>query len=534
LIIWACSLTATIAIFTAGDISMTDKVLGPFGVKAIEGRNLNPETAARLGLHTAKHHDGEVVPSASGNIMVFPFIEHGLTVNEKYRGPGKKFWQMKGGKRTFFNSDALDDPALYDQGPNGLPLVITEGELDAITAIDAGFPLSVSVPDGAPSPIDPAKPLERLEPGLEARGKFEFLWNNRERLKKVRRFILAVDNDPAGKALEAELLRRLLPSRCYSVAYPEGCKDLNDVLKVYGQRKGLAMVYKILSEAKAYPIKGIYGLSDYPDKPPIQTFETRWEHLRPLFKMFFPSFIVVTGIPNHGKSTFVTDLLINMAETYGFKSAVFSPEMPVVPHLRDKMRRIAGRSALENLSREQVSNLDRWIGEYFVFIDHDVNGDEDEDISLEWILSRAEDAVLRFGVRILVIDPWNEIEHCKAKNETTADYINRALRALKKFGQRHGLCVIVVAHPTKDVGGGKDGKPRVPTLYDVADSAAWFNKPDFGIVVHRSATADQTAIYIAKARFDDTGTKGSCNLKFIRATNRYEQLDYRGQPEFPA
>ena len=30
-------------------------------------------------------------------------------------------------------------------------VAITEGEIDAITAIECGFPLSVSVPDGAPA-----------------------------------------------------------------------------------------------------------------------------------------------------------------------------------------------------------------------------------------------------------------------------------------------------------------------------------------------------------------------------------------------
>lgn len=92
----------------------TAKILGPIGMKAIEGRGLNPETAVRFGLYTARSENGEVVPDVNGNIVVFPFEEHGVTVNEKYRAPGKKFWQSKGGKKTFFNADALDDPALED------------------------------------------------------------------------------------------------------------------------------------------------------------------------------------------------------------------------------------------------------------------------------------------------------------------------------------------------------------------------------------------------------------------------------------
>ncbi len=41
----------------------------------------------------------------------------------------------------------LDDPALHE---GRAALVITEGECDALTAIDCGYPFAVSVPDGAP------------------------------------------------------------------------------------------------------------------------------------------------------------------------------------------------------------------------------------------------------------------------------------------------------------------------------------------------------------------------------------------------
>ena len=120
------------------------KTLGPVGIEAFERRNISAETAARFAIYTASRAlDGEVIPDSAGNIVVFPFVEHGAVVNEKFRAPGKKFWQRQGGRRTFWNADALDDPPLAT-GP--LSLVITEGEIDALTAIECGFPLSVSVP----------------------------------------------------------------------------------------------------------------------------------------------------------------------------------------------------------------------------------------------------------------------------------------------------------------------------------------------------------------------------------------------------
>jgi twinkle protein len=114
------------------------KTLGPIGIEAFERRNISAETAVRYAIYTASRQaDGSVIPDSDGNIVVFPFLERGVIANEKYRAPGKKFWQRAGGRRTFWNADALDDPAL-DAGNQAL--VITEGEIDALTAIECGFP----------------------------------------------------------------------------------------------------------------------------------------------------------------------------------------------------------------------------------------------------------------------------------------------------------------------------------------------------------------------------------------------------------
>jgi len=509
---------------------MADRILGPIGVQAMERRGLNPETAARLGVYTGRFVYGEdrkierVDADPAGNILVFPFEEHGVVVNEKYRGPNKFFMQKSGGKRTFYNVDALDDPSLYD-GTNALTIV--EGEPDLISAIDCGFPLTVSVPDGAPNPPkEKPNPKDVSEPD-DSSGKFEFLWNNRDRLKKIKKFIIAVDNDVAGKYLAEELVRRLSASRCHFVTYPDGCKDLNDVV----MKHGIEAARDVLENAQPYPLKGVYSLSDYPDKPPIQTFTTGWETVDRIYRLFAPSFTVVTGLPGSGKSTWVTNLCVNAAELHGWKAAIFSPEMPIVPHMRDKIRRIVARRSIDYMAKNDLGRIDRWINANMVFIDFDVTGDDDQDLTLQWLLERAYDALLRHGIRMLVLDPWNEIEHAKDKYESTTEYTNRALRTLIKFGRRHGLAVFVIAHPTKDVG--KDGKARVPTLYDIEGSAAWFNKPDMGLVIDRpDPNVDRTNVYNRKTRFEGTGEKGQVVMQFNRDNSRFELLkasDY--QPE---
>lgn len=496
------------------------KILGQAGMKFLSDRGIDPETSVRYGIYTAESDFGrEATPSERGNILVFPFSDRGHVVSEKYRGPGKKFWQTQGGRRTFWNADALDDPALVD---GRMALVITEGEIDALSAIQCGFPLAVSVPDGAPPVPDGEAPenLQPLDPKGAQEGKFEFLWNNRERLRGIKRFIIAADKDRPGQRLAAELVRRLSPARCLFVTYPDGCKDLNDVLV----RDGPEAVALLLNAAKPYPVRGLYRLSDYPDVPPVPTFSTGWHSIDRNLLLFAGEFMVVTGIPGSGKSKWVLNLLVNMAEGYGWRAAVFSPEMPTVPHLRDCLRRMRLRTVPFDLDRDVVRAADSWINDNIVFIDADPTGRDDQDFDLDWIIDKATDAVLRDGIRIFVIDPWNEIEHARERNETMTDYIGRSIRALKRFGQQYGVVVIVVAHPTKEVG--REGKARAVTLYDIENSAHWFNKPDHGVVIDRpDPNIDEGTVRIAKVRFEESGEKGTVRMRFNRQSSRFEVLD---------
>jgi twinkle protein len=189
--------------------------------------------------------------------------------------------------------------------------------------------------------------------------------------------------------------------------------------------------------------------------------------------------------------------------------------MPTVPYLRNKLRRI-------NNIHEGIG--DAFIDEYFRFIDSDPTGAEDDDFDLSWIIDKATEAVLRDGIRCLLIDPWNEVEHARDRNESMTDYIGRGIRMLKRFARQYDVAVIVVAHPTKDIA--KDGKSRAVNLYDIEGSAHWFNKCDHGIVIDRpNSYADEAVVRIAKVRFEETGAKGEVKMSYDRASSKYLTLD---------
>ena len=497
--------------------------LGQIGAQAFQNRMIDPAVAEHLGIYTGRTErlgDGSnvVVPDASGNVVVFPFIDGAKSVGEKYRAPGKRFWQRAGGRKTFWNADCMDDPAL-EGGTKAL--IITEGEIDALTAIDCGFHATVSVPDGAP-PVREGEDPERLddvEPEDDARGKFEFVFNNRDRIKRIQRFILAVDNDPPGRRLAAELLRRLGAARCSFVTYPEGCKDLNDVRMQHGPDE----VVRLILEAKPYPVKGVYRLSDYPEADEPRTYSTGWPEVDEHLRLWLGELLVVTGIPGHGKSTWTMNMCVNLARRYGFTIAVASFEIPTVPALRYKLRLSASEEPSSSWTKDIVSHADKFIQDHFIFIDADPTGEVDEDMTLEWLLERAADAVLRYGIKVLVIDPWNEVEHSRPKSESETQYVNRALRQIRRFALRHHVIAIVVAHPTKDVGRG--GEARTPTLYDIEGSAAWYNKPDHGVVIDvPDPSLNETVVWVKKARFSWSGKKGDVTLEYVPEVEGYRSM----------
>ncbi|KQS84142.1 AAA family ATPase [Rhizobium sp. Leaf386] len=498
-------------------------VLGKIGMKAFENRQIDPEIAKHSGVYTgSSQSDGNgdtiVVPDPDGNIVVFPFIDGGKAVGEKYRAPGKRFWQRKGGRKTFWNADCMDDAALED---GRKALVVTEGEIDALTAIDCGFHTSVSVPDGAPAVRDGETPedLPDADPEDDRTGKFEFVYNNRDRIKRIKRFVLAVDNDGPGRRLAAELVRRLGAARCLFVTYPEACKDLNDVR----MKHGVDAVVRVLNDAKPYPVKGVYQLSDYPEVDEPKAYSTGWPCLDDYLRLWLGELLVITGIPGHGKSTWTINLCANLARLYGWRTAVASFEIPTVPALRFKLRLASSGVPAKEWNRDIVTDADAFIENSFIFIDADPVGDTDEDMTLEWLLERAADAVLRHGIRVLVIDPWNEVEHARPKHESETQYVNRSLRQIRRFALKHEVLAIVLAHPTKDVG--KGGESRTPTLYDIEGSAAWYNKPDHGVVIDvPDPDLNETVVCVKKARFSWSGRKGDVTLEYLPEIEGYRSL----------
>ena len=171
------------------------------------------------------------------------------------------------------------------------------------------------------------------------------------------------------------------------------------------------------------------------------------------------------------------------------------------------------------MSEDDLRRAMEWIDDRFYFIRFD-----DEAPTIGAILEKARAAVLRHGVRGLVIDPYNEIEHRRPVNISETEYVSQLLGKVKRFAQNRGVHVWFITHPAKIQR--ENGKRPVPTLYNIAGSANWINQADIGLAVHREPDKDPTRadIYIRKVRFKSVGEIGAISLHWDRATGRYSVI----------
>lgn len=463
-------------------------------------RGITQQTLIDLGVS----ENNEWMPQTKSVVKTinFNYFRNGELVNIKYRDGNKNFKMFSGGELIFYNIDSIKDSD---------SVVIVEGEIDVLSLHEAGIKSVISVPNGASSSKNPN--LEYLDSCID-------LLNDKTKI------IIATDADSPGLALRDELARRIGYHRCYKVDFGDE-KDANDYLQKYGAEK----LKEVFSDQniKEFPIGGVITANDI------------WEDLEDLFKNglergdvtgTMPGFdklvsfvpgqtMVVTGIPNHGKSPFTLNIAASLSVNCGWKWAIFSPEhKPLKIFVAKICELLLGRRMRKGIGfsdREKELAKD-FIENHFFFVEPDK-----EDNSIENVLSIAESLVFRKGIRGLIMDPWNKFEHKMNNGESETMYVSRALDEIIRFGQDNSVFNIIIAHPTKIK---KEGKLHaVPTLYDISGSSNWFNKPDWGITFYRNYETGNNEVYVQKAKWDHLGSQGSVEMRYNPANSRFSDLD---------
>lgn len=279
---------------------------------------------------------------------------------------------------------------------------------------------------------------------------------------------------------------------------------------------------KVLADAPEIRLEGVFTVSDFE-----QSLDSLFEYglqkgvtighecFDRLCSFETKRLCVVTGIPGSGKSEFIDEIAERLNMRYDWRFAYFSPEnAPLAYHASKLIEKFTGKKFdKQHLTYGEYKTVKEHLEQNFFFIS------PHNDFKLDTILEKARFLVRRKGIKCLVIDPYNRLES-EQGNRNETQYISGVLDKLTNFAQLNDVLVILMAHPTKQPKN-KDGIVEAPTLYDISGSANFYNKADFGIVVHRNRIENTVEVHVQKVKFRHLGECGTALFKYNLNNGRY-------------
>ena len=455
-------------------------------VTYLKSRGISKDTAIKSGLKYTKQFISGT--NKEENCIVFPYFNKGKMEYAKLRSFPEKGFSSHGSALNFYNIDSVEEKDW---------VIICEGEIDCLSFKEIGLNQVVSIPHGAVMKVTDGK----IDPQEDT--KFRFIWNAKSKLDKCNKIILALDNDKSGQAMAEEIARRVGKDKCWKIEYPEGCKDANEVLVKFGVEK----LDEIATRPIPYPVSGLYDaehfyeeVDDIYDKGVGTGISTGYKDVDDIYTVVEGQLSVVTGHPSSGKSEFIDQIMVNIAKEKNWKFGICSFENEPRIHISKLISKYLEKpffgDASKRMSKEELKEGKEFVQKHFSFL-YQADGSLS---SLDSIITRMKIAVMRHGVRGIIIDPYNYIARDQDTSET--DWISEMLTKLRVFAQAHSIHIWFVAHPTKMMRR-DDGTVPPPKGYDISGSASWFAKADVGLTVHRPnpSYSDISEILVWKCRF---------------------------------
>jgi len=458
------------------------------------GRGISINTVTSLNVTSGI----EYMPQTGKNesVIKFNYFIAGSLINIKYRDGRKHFKLFKGAEKVFYNLDNI---------ANTSECVIVEGEMDVLSLHEAGIKNSVSVPNGA----------------TLGNNNLDYLDNCIDYFVDKEKIIIAVDNDEAGQALQAELIRRLGAEVCY-VADFDDCKDANEYLIKYSKKE----LAEVISKAKPVPLENVTTFRDVEEevidfvengfKPGFQIGLSNFDDI---FSTYTGQFITVTGIPSSGKSDWVDQMCIGYNRNYSWKTAYASPEnTPTYLHAHKLVRKLwSGMPSKSDVGSERWKNITEHVNDNFYFIDM-------ERYSLDAILKKGAELVKRKGIKCLVIDPYNKVRDLSGNMSDVNMYTMEYLTKIEIFARKYDVLVIIVAHPTK-MYKDNNGNIEEPTMYNIKGGGEWYDASYHGLLVHRNYELKTVKVKVLKVKFQNLGENGAeAHFKWESNSGLYEPM----------
>lgn len=466
----------------------------------VQAMKLDPEVMKRTGVMCAymnKKADDGKSEDPHGCIPV-PAIAYcnyldGKIINVKFRSVvlnpitgewSKDFAQESPTKPCApYGIDSIN-PIRPDAGPIR-QLIITEGEKDRLTLMSCGFPYVLSIANGAQTNI------------AESHEAFE------EWIAQVEEIVICGDTDRPGRTMVKALLNAYTV-RAKVVHLSGNRKDISDVYAAFGASE----VRRIIQEAEDVAAQDIYDLHQHePDILEVMMgiYDKGYDVGMGMKtdRIFHPTsdggLIILTGIPNSGKTDFLNCMMAHLMFQRQKRIAFFSFEKPIkAKHVREIARVALGvedtasmdHTMKESEAREVNSQIINYMTEHMVDFDTKTRLPDSD-----YIIAMAERDMRKHGLDFLVIDPYVFIDMTEGGSRATeTEKVRLMLTKLQAWSRTRHVWTIVVAHPRIQY---KDGHESFPPLdiYSIAGSAQWANLADFLFTVRRMNKPEEGKVY---------------------------------------
>lgn len=409
------------------------------------------EYFSKRGISKATLDKRNVKQSKNGNIM-FEYKDSDEAVLIKYRSVPIT------GSKSEHHCDPGGKPVLWglDECVPDKPLIIVEGEIDALTLDECGIENVVSVPMGAGNAD-------------------EAITNQYDKLLLFQSIIIWGDADKAGQEMVKKLAKRLGYNKCTYIMSP--CKDANELL----QKHGKDAVLKAVNNPKEIEIENVLDLALIPpfDMSKIQTIKTGFKDIDSITGgSVLSGCSLVSGKTGCGKSTFVNNMVLAAIEQ-GFKTCIYSGELQTSLLQSWLELTLAGpKNVLASHSspympvcyyapKEIQEKMRKWYRGKIYIYDNFLSTKPDA------ILSKFEESYQRYNCQFFVIDNIMCIDFGSSDLDTILNAQSRFASNCVEFCQKYNVHIVLVQHPVKtlakmqinDIRGHGDLVNKVTTCY---------------------------------------------------------------------
>ena len=410
----------------------------------LKGRSITMESIKKfkLGVHQKNGTRWLSIPHFQGKVLI----------NIKFRSlppAPKTFRRVPDCKSILFNVDCLAGQK---------EIYIAEGELDAITLVQAAIKNVVSGTTGA--------------------GSFDPQWI--DDLKHLSKIFICYDADEGGQKGARSLAKRLGYNRCFNVELPEG-QDVNDFFQQYDIFDFQALV----RQARTFDLPGVITTDqaiellkkEKSDPQSDSGLLSPWPNVNRLIKGFHPGdLIILSAPPKIGKTTFSLQIAWHLAFEVCpvlFYCLEMRPERLVRKLIESKYRK-------EDIDLNDIYKAAREFGGLPLYFAHSFKKQKLDDV-----LNLIREAIKRYDLQFVVFD---NIHFLIRSISNVNEELGQAVQNFKLLAEEMEIPIMAIAQPRKREGGSRD---EIMRAEDIKYSNAIHADADQIIILHRRRVASK-------------------------------------------